>query len=175
MNTPPRFPPGPPPTMQPPPKKGLSGCAIAAIVGVVIAVVSIPAIAILAAIALPAYQQYVVRSQIASLLPKLEPLQQAIDEYQASHGTCPPDNAAVGVSPTLSYVIGGNNTRFGNVQVSTSQEGRCAINIMLYGVPPQPSSAGMTLESEGGRWRCRSTLDDTVLPPQCRAGNPATP
>ena len=44
----------------PPPKRGMSGCAIAVIVMVAVA---IPLIAMLAAIALPAYQDYVERSR----------------------------------------------------------------------------------------------------------------
>lgn len=174
MSTPPHIPPGPQPAMQPP-KKKLSGCAITAIIGVVLAVLSVPVIAILAAIALPAYQQYVVRSQLASLLPKLEPLQQAIDDYQASHGACPPANAAVGVAPTLSYGLDANATRSAIVRVSTSPEARCSIVVSFQNVTALPPNATLTFESHDGQWRCSGNLPDTVLPPQCRAGSPPTP
>jgi type IV pilus assembly protein PilA len=161
--------------MQAPPKKGLSGCAITAIVGVVLAVVSVPVLGILAAIALPAYQQYVVRSQIASVLPKLQPLQQAIDDYQASHGACPPDNATVGVSPTLSYGLDANATRSAIVRVSTTPLARCGVVVSFRNVTALPPTATLTLESDNGQWRCSANVADTLLPPQCRAGTAATP
>lgn len=175
MSTPPQFPPGPPPSMQPPPKKGLSGCAIAAIVAAVGGFVSIFVIAILAAIALPAYNQYLVRSQIASVLPKLQPLQQAIDDYHALHGACPPDNAAVGVSPILSYGLDANATRSAIVRVSTSPQARCSVVVSFRNVTALPPNATLTLESDNGQWRCSANVADTLLPPQCRAGTPATP
>lgn len=153
----------------------MSGCAIAAIVGVVVGFFGIVVIGILAAIALPAYQQYVVRSQIASLQPKLEPLRQAIDEYRTANDACPATNLDVGVSPSLTYYLDTNATRAAEVRVFTSPEGRCGVLVSFRNVTSLPTSAVLTLESDGGRWRCGGTVPDTFLPPQCRAGSSPTP
>ena len=91
---PPPLPAGPvraPQTTAPPPKSGLSGCMIALIV---VAVLAVPTIGILAAIALPAYQQYVVRAKVASALPVAEPLKPAVSSHLARKQDCPGNDDA---------------------------------------------------------------------------------
>jgi hypothetical protein len=61
------------------------------------------------------------------------------------------------------------------VRVSTTPDNRCAVYVTFRNVPALSSGATLSLESDGGQWRCGGTVPDTFLPPQCRAGNPATP
>jgi type IV pilus assembly protein PilA len=61
-------------------------------------------IGILAAIALPAYGDYIARSQAVEGLQIAEPVQRAIVEYYARWGVLPADNAAVHVPPAEALV-----------------------------------------------------------------------
>ena len=170
MSTPPHFPPGPPPAMQPPPKKKMSGCAIAAIVGVVIAVVSVPAIAILAAIAMPAYQQYVVRSQIVSAQMRAESLQTNIDRYREANGACP-DNVAVGLADNESHSLDASGSKHADMRLGETATGRCAITLSFRGAMGRADGATLVLESGDGGWTCTGgTLPDELRSPRCRTG-----
>jgi type IV pilus assembly protein PilA len=59
-------------------------------------------IGILAAIALPAYQDYTIRSQVSEGPTLSEGMKVAIADYYANNGTWPADNAAVGFTSTVS-------------------------------------------------------------------------
>jgi type IV pilus assembly protein PilA len=69
-------------------------------------------IGILAAIALPAYQDYTIRSQVSEGPTLAEGMKVAIADYYANNGTWPADNAAVGFTSTVSgsYVASIVNT-----------------------------------------------------------------
>lgn len=171
MSTPPQFPPGPSPAMQPP-KKKMSGCAIAAIVGAVIAVVSVPAIAILAAIALPAYQQYVVRSQIMTAQVRAEALQTNIDRYREANGACP-DNAALGLADDASHSLDASGSRHADMRVGENARGQCAITLGFRGTLGRADGTTLILESGDGAWTCTGgTLPDELRSPRCRTGTP---
>src|SRR5213083_3724416 len=59
----------------------------------------------LAAIALPAYQDYVVRSKVSELEAALAACKTSVAEYAASHGSAPADTATSGCSTlTTQYV-----------------------------------------------------------------------
>lgn len=59
--------------------------------------VSVAIIGILAAVALPAYQEYVLRARLAEGFQLALPVQQAVAAYRDRWGTLPRDNAATGV------------------------------------------------------------------------------
>ena len=174
MSTPPHFPPGPPPapphaTRQPPPKK-MSGCAIAAIVGVVVGFFGIVVIGILAAIALPAYQQYVVRSQIMTAQVRAEALQTNIDRYHEANGACP-DNAAVGIADDESHSLDASGSRHADMRLGETASGRCAITLSFRGAMGRADGATLVLESGDGGWTCTGgTLPDELRSPRCRTG-----
>jgi type IV pilus assembly protein PilA len=65
-------------------------------------------IGILAAIAIPAYQDYVIRSQVSEGLAMASATKASIAEYFADRGVWPADNNALGISipPTGKYVSG---------------------------------------------------------------------
>jgi len=64
-------------------------------------------IGILAAIAIPAYQDYIVRSQVSEGLTMAAAVKTAVAEYRADRGTWPADLTALGMTaPTGKYVSG---------------------------------------------------------------------
>jgi type IV pilus assembly protein PilA len=65
-------------------------------------------IGILAAIAIPAYQDYVIRSQVSEGLAMASATKTSIAEFYADRGTWPTDNTTLGitVTPTGKYVSG---------------------------------------------------------------------
>jgi type IV pilus assembly protein PilA len=69
-------------------------------------------IGILAAIALPAYQDYTIRSQVSEGPTLAEGVKLAIAEYYATNGAWPDDMAAIGYTATVqgSYVTNIVNT-----------------------------------------------------------------
>jgi len=56
-------------------------------------------IGVLAAVALPAYQDYVVRSRVGEALDLAGAAQSAISDFHARWGTMPPNNQAAGLPP----------------------------------------------------------------------------
>ncbi|MEO6519384.1 MAG: GYF domain-containing protein, partial [Pseudoxanthomonas sp.] len=73
------------------PRTGLSGCMIALIV---VAALAVPLLAILAAIAVPAYQQYLVRTKVASALPIAYSHKLALSSHLARAQACPDNEDA---------------------------------------------------------------------------------
>ena len=61
-------------------------------------------IGILAAIAIPAYQNYTIRTQIAEGLTLTGPLKNALVAYHGDNGSFPVDNAAAALETADSYV-----------------------------------------------------------------------
>lgn len=170
MSTPPQFPPGPPPAMHTPPPKKMSGCAIAAIIGVVLAVVSVPVLAILAAIALPAYQQYVVRSQIMTAQVRAEAMETNIDRYREANGACP-DNVAVGLAGDSSFELDSAGSRRADMRVGENERGQCTITLSFRGTMGSADGTTLVLESGDGGWTCiGGTLPNELRSPRCKVG-----
>jgi type IV pilus assembly protein PilA len=63
-------------------------------------------IAILAAIAIPAYQDYIIRAQVSEALSLADAAKVGVWEFANNHGTFPSNNASAGVSAAAS--ISGN-------------------------------------------------------------------
>lgn len=172
MNLPPPMPPSVPPSAPAvPPRKGLSGCAIALIVGAALVVIAIPVIAILAAIAIPQYQDYVVRTRVSAGYAQVRELQPRIDAWRRDHDTCPGDvdldlpedyRVPLGRSDAPAEAV---------VTVGSLDSGECAIELRFEGVNPAVDGKTLIAVSDGTTWRCDAgTLDDRHLPPPCRNG-----
>lgn len=107
-------------------------------------------IGILASIAIPAYSDFTVRSQVAEGLTLASELEESVSEAYATNGSWPINNAAVGVTQTMSgkYVasvainVGTIDITFGGVQVNSSLSGR------HLALRPTMSSTGDVL------WNC---------------------
>lgn len=121
-------------------------------------------IAILAAIALPAYQDYVARAQVAEGLSLSTGAKEAIATYYSDHGQFPADNLAAGMAAPTS--VNGNYVR--SVTVST----RGAIEVE-FSSSASAKIAGQILtlaatDSNGSiNWSCGG-LEGKFLPSSCR-------
>jgi type IV pilus assembly protein PilA len=149
-----------------PPRKGMSGCLIALIV---CAVVAVPVIAILAAIAVPAYQQYVIRSKVVMQIDARAPvIEAAVQQAMAGSGRCPASAEALGLDEAAA-----RDVDFGNVA------GRCAFRMTVRGVRPQVDGKSVVFiapASPGGAWDCTGgDLPAKFRSPQCRPEGEPTP
>ena len=177
MNMPPPVPPSAPPSAPvAPPRKGLSGCALAAIIGVALAVVAIPVIGILAAIAIPQYQEYIVRSRVYLGYAVVEGLQPKVDAWREAHGACP-GNVDLGQPEDFRVPLShGEPSREAVMTVGSLEDGACAIEMRLQGLNPAVDGKTLVAVSDGGAWRCDAgTLDARYLPPPCRSGGAPRP
>lgn len=156
-----------PATPVPAPRRGLGGCAIAAIV---LAVVAVPMAGILAAIALPAYQDYTIRAKVAAELVQVPALKAAVVEHRDRTGACAEEGTA-GPAATARAASG---TALETVAFGRLADGRCAFEVTLAGIGPQAD--GLTLiyaapvADGNGRWDCSGgTLPPRYRPAPCRA------
>ena len=127
-------------------------------------------IAILAAIAIPAYQNYLIRAQVSEGFALADSVKTAIWEFTSVTGRYPSNNASAGVAKDAS--ISGN-------YVTKISVNRGAV-IVTYGGPKAgsklPSSATLELSpstTAGSiNWTCKipagSTLNPQYLPSTCR-------
>jgi type IV pilus assembly protein PilA len=141
-------------------------------------------IGILAAIALPAYESYVGRAQIAEGLTFAEQLKSAIQSYYQDAGAFPKDNQAAALPPAdkllgnyvqeIRVEQGAIHIRYGHyVQLSVANKILSLRPIIVPDSPLSPMSwtcgyrqapPGMTAVGED-----RTDIDDGWLPVSCRA------
>lgn len=127
-------------------------------------------IAILAAIAIPAYQDYVIRTQVTDGISLAAGAKSAVWDYAANYGTMPADNKAAGLEATIvgSYVSDVQVTK-GRITVTYSSTAPQRANIAIDG----SVLALSPLMHEGSIvWTCSATAGTTVsptyLPSNCR-------
>lgn len=119
-------------------------------------------IGILAAIAIPAYNDYMVRARVTELINISTNAKSAVAEYRILKGTMPTTNALVGISTTSSKYVnsltvgaGGAITVVGNV--TTLQSG-AALSIVLT---PTYNSGSVT-------WTCTGSGATKYIPGSCK-------
>ena len=78
-------------------------------------------VGILAAIALPAYQDYIVRSKMSETLAAVAACKTSVAEYTASHASLPADATAAGCSSSASQYVAGGGGWTGSIISYTSQ------------------------------------------------------
>lgn len=122
-------------------------------------------IAILAAIAIPAYQDYTIRTQISEGLSLTSGIKTAVSEYYQNRGRFPTSNASAGVAASTSII--------GNFVTQTTV-GAAGVVTVRYGNQANPRITSSTLDlvptDRGGsvEWSCTSAVNDRYLPSQCR-------
>ncbi|HMM58331.1 MAG TPA: pilin [Rudaea sp.] len=127
-------------------------------------------IAILAAIALPAYQDYVIRSQVSEGSVLADGAKTAVAEYYSNRGAYPTNNASAGLASKTS-IIGNYVT-----QVDVSTAGKIEVT---YGNQANAKISGSKLvfssySSGGGSlaWSCKASggtdVNAKYLPTSCR-------
>ena len=65
-------------------------------------------VGILAAIALPAYQDYIIRSKMSEVEAAVAACKTSVAEYTASHGSLPADNTTAGCSTSTTQYVDGS-------------------------------------------------------------------
>jgi len=154
------------PTVVPPPRKGLSGCAIVGIIAAVFAVLVLIVGGVLAVLAVPAYRDYVARGKTTEALATLAPIKSAVAEFASEHGRCPV-NDDEGFQPAEGYADGA----VGAVRIGRFDNGHCGVEAELT-VPGSTSLDGKLLwldyDGEQQHWTCSGEPDDTYLPLDCR-------
>ena len=96
-------------------------------------------VGILAAIALPAYQDYVIRSKMSEAIAAIAACMTSVAEYASSHTTFPPDTTSSGCS-TLA-------TKYVNALAVTANTGQITATSQGTGASPECT---LTLTPVGG-------------------------
>ena len=133
-------------------------------------------IGILAAIALPAYQDYIARTQMTEAFNLAGGQKGAVVESKSNYGAWPKDNASAGVA-SASKITG---KYVAKVAISTANDkGIITATMKTTGVSSKISGAVLTLtgsETEGSyTWECKAkksdgttALEGKFLPASCR-------
>lgn len=123
-------------------------------------------IAILAAIAIPAYQDYLIRSQVSEGASLAAGAKTAVSEYYANYGTPPTSNAQAGVDATITgtYVSGVTVATPGKITIAyNTTKSNAAIRTSVLVFTPT-FGAGSTV------WGCsaNTTILAKFRPSACR-------
>jgi type IV pilus assembly protein PilA len=132
-------------------------------------------IAILAAIALPAYQDYVVRSQVSEGAVLADGAKDGVWGYVADNGRMPADNAAAGLLPPASIVgkfVSQIQVTNGVVTITYASTGAQRASQAING-KTLVLSPMFTAGSGSVVWKCQptGTVDQKYLPTICRNGS----
>jgi type IV pilus assembly protein PilA len=151
----------PPAALPPPAKKRMHGCLIALLV---VAALGIPMFAILAAIALPAYQDYVIRAQVHAALADIRSLPIDVDAFVEANGRCPEDAAELGTGDRIEH-----GTRATEFALEQFGETECRIDAWIVGGNPRLDESTVSLTRQpDGQWACTATVPDAkYLPTGC--------
>jgi type IV pilus assembly protein PilA len=128
-------------------------------------------IAILAAIALPAYQDYVIRSQVSEGAVLSDGAKTAVAEFYSNRGSAPANNASAGLAASNSItgkfvdsVSVGTGKITAHFSSGTPQRANSKINNTTLIFSPV-FSGGSTV------WKCSSAISTKYLPVICRTGS----
>lgn len=137
------------------PRMGVGGGAASMLIVVAM-------IGILAAIAIPAYQDYIVRAEMTSVTAPIEAVKNSVTEYAVKNQTLPNSNADVGVAETGNYgaAIKSMQIKEGGAVVVTFAKGPVMDRSVVY----RPYVKDQRLY-----WECKSIdLPPKYLPANCR-------
>lgn len=147
-----------------PAKKG-NGCLIAAVVVVGGGTFLIFILAILAAIALPAYQDYITRTKLASVRMEGQAAKLAVEQFRANTDRCPRDAEELGLAAP-------STPGLDLLEVGALDDGRCAVELTVGTLGTNNSAIGGRLlltREEDGTWSCSSEgIPEKLLPSDCR-------
>jgi type IV pilus assembly protein PilA len=124
-------------------------------------------IGILAAIAIPAYLDYAIRSQVVHGINLASGAKVAVAEFYQDHGDYPTDNTIAGLAAAGSirgkYVTQVEVTAGGNIEVTFGNEVNIKIVDAVLTVSATNNDGSMS-------WACTgdATLVEKWLPPACR-------
>ena len=117
-------------------------------------------IGILAAIALPAYQDYIARSQVSEVFALLDGQRGAIGEACTNSGDCSGVAASVSLGATGKYSTVGTNTASGILPATMT--GAASALVLNKTVQMKP-----TLTAGAITWQCTTDLSTVHKPKSC--------
>lgn len=130
-------------------------------------------IGILAAVAIPAYQDYIARSQMSEAMTLASGLKTNVSEVFSQKGECP-ENETNGISAADD--INGNYVAQVEVGGDADDEGGCTITATMKDSGVANGIQGETLmltlsnaDKGSYKWKCESSADDKYLPSACQA------
>jgi type IV pilus assembly protein PilA len=138
------------------------------IVVVALGLMMIFVLAIVAAIALPAYQDYTIRSKVMTGILLGSQLKGDVADFFASERRCP-TNADEGFKPAEAYAM----KSVGAIHVGPVDSGECAIRVRFADAAASGidgKELSFTMKSDG-TWRVRSNLPTRYLPLSMRGGS----
>lgn len=127
------------------------------------------ALVILAAIAVPAYEQYLLRAQVAGVLAEAHGLEDRIAAAAGSRGSWPADNAQAGLGQPADYAHG----VLAGFVVEPAEDGTALRMVFsdTAALPLRGKQLTLVAHPKDGAivWTCQSTdLQDAYLPDHCR-------
>jgi len=125
-------------------------------------------IAILAAIAIPAYQDYTIRAQVAEGINLSTGAKTAVWDFYADKGRLPAGNVSAGLAGTSSIkgsYVSGVEVKDGTIKISyNTAKANTHVRSNDLVVSPVTSQGSIA-------WICRSSnMPDRYLPTTCRSG-----
>lgn len=124
--------------------------------------ITVAIVGILAAVALPAYQDYTIRAQVAEGLSLADGAKVVVAEYHANHGTLPADSKTAGYSgATGKYVTG---TAIANGVITATFGGAANSNLANSTISLTPQADTNTGNLT---WNCTSSAVQKYLPSSC--------
>jgi len=123
-------------------------------------------IGILASVALPTYQSYSVRAQVAEGMNLAGPVQAAVAEFWYDYGNYPADNADAGVAAAAAYsgnYVVGVSANGADVEITYGNQANIQIAGEIVVLTAVPSNGSI-------RWDCASggAIPNDLLPQICR-------
>ena len=127
-------------------------------------------IAILAAIALPAYQDYTIRSQVSEGMSLTSGARTAVSEFYSNRGVFPTSNASAGLATATSisgqYVTQVSVGTGGNIAATFGNNANTNIAGDVFNLEPTAAAGAGSVQ-----WGCNNaatTVEDKYLPTSCR-------
>jgi prepilin-type N-terminal cleavage/methylation domain-containing protein len=120
-------------------------------------------IGILAAVALPAYQNYTIRAQVAEAINLADGAKSAVAEYYTNSGSLPADASAAGFSGASGKYTTGVTVSTGVITATMGNKANSAVNTKTITLTPVPDSTTGNLV-----WTCSGTVDATYRPSSCQ-------
>ncbi len=124
--------------------------------------IAVAIIGVLAAIAIPAYQNYIVRAKVSEALTFASQAKTAVSEYYQSQASLPGSNTSAGLAASVT------GTNVGAVSVGTG--GTISVTTSISGITngsiiftPSTSPSGITWACTGG------DLDNQYRPSNCKS------
>lgn len=119
-------------------------------------------IGILAAIAIPAYNDYMVRARVSEVIAVGSNAKTSVAEYRISKGVMPTTNALAGVTSIVSNYVSGIAIGAGGVVTITGNQTNLGSGA-AFGIVLTPTFANGAV-----KWTCTSTGATQFAPSSCR-------